>query len=76
MAADLAVLEAKELALDMTAQVCGRCGDSDSSVSLRPCRTAYAKPENNVDPLLCDRCAEDYAAYWDAMWYDYIESRG
>ena len=68
--------ELKELALDMTWETCERCQAVAPDVRLRECMTAYADPKENVRPLLCDLCAQEYFDYWDSLWKEYNSSRG
>lgn len=66
----------KELALEMTWLACQRCEAVGPDVNERPCMTAYADPKENVKPVLCDLCAQEYLDYWTAMWDEYNRSRG
>jgi hypothetical protein len=40
---------------------------------LTPKRDVHEDP--NPDPVLCERCAEDYTQYWDEMWQQYYTDR-
>jgi hypothetical protein len=53
---------------------CERCGNPQAK--RQPCRTAYADPKENVEPIYCRECAGDYHFYWDNMWDEYNASRG
>lgn len=44
----------------------GECGIKPARET--PCRTAYAKAEANISPVLCEQCAKEYNEYWDDMW--------
>lgn len=66
----------KELALEMTWLACERCGAVAPDVNKRQCMTAYADPKENVDPVLCDLCAQEYFDYWTELWDEYFRSRG
>lgn len=48
---------------------CERCGSPQAK--RQPCRTAYADPKENREPILCCNCAEEYHEYWDALWAEY-----
>ena len=67
--------EFKELALDMTWDVCDACQTRAPTVMERPCYTAYADPKLNVKPTLCAECAEQDQSYWKSLWDDYNSSR-
>lgn len=56
--------------------VCERCGEVGFDVKAQLCRTAYADRRENVSPVLCPVCAEEYHDYWDAMWDEYNAARG
>lgn len=56
--------------------VCERCGAVGFDVKVQVCRSAYADPRENVCPVYCPVCADDYHAYWDSLWDEYNASRG
>jgi hypothetical protein len=64
----------KLLALRALTEGCERCGAFGAT--RQPCRTSYADPKENVSPLLCAPCAEEYHDHWDSMWAEYYSGSG
>ena len=64
----------KQRALTSLQKCCERCGAPGAT--LQPCRTAYCDPKENISPLLCLPCAEEYHDHWDCMWAEYYSGSG
>lgn len=46
---------------------CEHC-ETETTVSMQSCRTAYADDSLNAGMVLCKDCAKEYHDYWDEMW--------
>lgn len=64
----------KDRALAALQHCCERCGAYPAE--RQPCRTCYSDHKENIAPMLCPACAEEYNDYWDEMWADYYSGSG
>ena len=64
----------KQRALQALAVKCDRCGAPGAT--RQPCRTSYADAKENVSPMLCAPCADEYHDHWDERWAEYYSGSG